>query len=114
MTEQLNGKITTGEWDDIFIDGESLTKFMGNLDGELITLTYYISKTPINRKSAIEKFLKSHYEGLTEVDGEYRCGSSWTGIYAKNDTIEIGGHDITEELNDLIGKYCYLKIESKT
>lgn len=113
MTIELNGKVTEGyEWNDIHIDGESLTEFAEEIDGKICKLKYYVSNEPINKETVVEDFLRSFYEGKTKVDGNYCHGSSWTGVYAKNDDFSVGGHDIVEELNECVGKYCYLIVET--
>lgn len=78
-----------------------------------VKLRYYISNNPIDKEKAIEQFLKTFYEGISESDDTYMCGSSWTGVYGKNDEFTVGGHDINAELAQHIGKYCYLIIENK-
>lgn len=113
MTIELNGKITEGsEWDIIYIGDESLTEFAYEIDGKIVKLKYYLANEPINKETVVEDFLRSFYEGLSEVDGTYCCGSSWTGVYAKNDSFEVGGHDIVSELSEHLGKYCYLIVET--
>ena len=113
MTIELNGKVTEGDsWNNIHIDGESLTDFAEEINGKICKLKYYVSNEPIKKETVIEDFLRSFYEGKTEIDGTYCYGSSWTGVYAKNDFFDVGGHDIVEELNKCIGKYCYLTVET--
>lgn len=113
MTIELNGKITEGgEWDSLYVGEESLTNFAEEIDGKVVKLKYYLSNEPINKETAVENFLRSFYEGLSEVDGNYCAGSSWTGVYAKNDEFSVGGHDIRNELSEHLGKYCYLVVET--
>jgi len=114
MKIELNGKITEGSnWDNICIDGESLADVAEDVDGLIVKLKYYLSNEPINKDSVVEDFLRSFYEGLSDVDGTYCYGSSWTGAYAKNDDFSVGGHDIVSELREHVGEYCYLIIETE-
>lgn len=113
MTIELNGKLLQGnEWDEIYIGDESLTDFAEQIDGCVVKLKYYLSDKEINKETAAEMFLCSFYEGKAEVDNTYMSGSSWTGVYAKNDDFSVGGHDIISELSSHLGKYCYLIVKT--
>ena len=83
------------------------------MDGQLVKLRYYISGKPIDKEKAVEEMLLSFYEGRCEADASYCHGSSWTGVYARNDTFNVGGHSLTAELSSHVGKYCYLIIETE-
>lgn len=114
MIVELNGLLNEeSEWFTLCIGDTNLTDYSDEFDGEIVKLTYYLSKEPINKETAVERFLSSFYEGLTEIDGQYCSGSEWTGVYAKNDTFEVGGHNIIKELTQHIGMYCYLILETK-
>lgn len=77
MILELNGKITEGgEWDILYIGDESLVDFASIVDGRTIKLRYYISNNPINKEKVVEDFLRSFYEGLSEVDGTYYYSGS--------------------------------------
>jgi len=100
-------------WGELCIGDKYLTSESSFLDGNFVKLKYYISETPINKENAEEKFLKSYYSGLVYTDTDYCYGSEWTGVYAKNDHLDLGEHNIINELSDYIGKYCYLVIEKE-
>lgn len=110
---EFNGLISeSGEWSEILIDGENIAAYCDDLNDKMVKLIYYISNSPIEKGKAVEQFLTSFYAGKCEADSTYCSGSSWTGIYSRNDILEVGGHNITSELQDKIGKYCYLIIET--
>lgn len=112
MQIEMDGKIKFGgEWDILMIGNVSVVQTAENIDRCTANLRYYISNTPITKENAVANFLQSFYSGVSDVNGTYVWGSSWTGIYAQNDDFEIGGHDIVKELTTHIGKYCYLIIE---
>jgi len=112
-TIEFNGIISrnTSDYDNIMIGDKEVSERVEDIDGQLAKLKYYIYKTPIDKNSIVEQYLKSFYEGATEADGGYVNSSSWTGVYAKRDKFKIGGHDIIEELSSYLGMYCYLIIE---
>jgi len=110
----LNGRITEGsEWDTLYIDGESLAEYAEEFNGGKAKLTYYISNEPIDQNTINEKLLKSYYEGTSSADTTYCHGSSWTGVYWRNDEFHVGGHDIVEELSEHKGKYCLIIINAE-
>lgn len=115
MMHEFNGLISecSDEWFEIQIGGENLVYNVDNIDGCIVKLNYYISNSPIDKEKAIENMLSSFYEGKCEADATYCSGSSWTGIYSRNDDLKVGGHDIKNELFQHLGKYCYLTIETK-
>ena len=113
MIIELNGKIICGsEYDEIYIGDECLVDYAEDIHDEMVTLRYYISNEPIKQETVVEDFLRSFYEGRTEIDGGYIWGSEWTGCYGKNDTFEVGEHDIIKELTSHVGKYCYLIVKT--
>jgi len=110
---ELNGIIEEGwEYGEIYIGDQCLAYEVSDLDGEIAKLRYYLSDAPINKETVVANFLSAFYEGATEADGSYVCGSSWRGVYAKKDELQVGGHDIIKELSSHLGKYCYLIIET--
>lgn len=113
MIKELNGIITEdNEFCSLCIGDDILTDFVEEIDGQMVSLKYYISDNPINKQTAVENFLHSFYEGFSDVDGNYCYGSSWTGCYAKNKEFSVGGHNIIKEMYEHLGKYCYLIIET--
>ena len=111
---ELNGELQLGnEWDELYIGDDSLTNAAEEVDGNIVKLKYYLSNKPINKETVVEDFLRTFYEGIVDANGMYCHGSSWTGVYAKNDELSVGGHDIISELSVHLGEYCYLIIETK-
>lgn len=108
----LNGMLQKGyNYDELLIGDDVLSAEAEEFNQKVVQLKYYISNQPINPESVVEDMLRTFYEGMIEADGTYVYGTSWTGCYARHDTLEIGGHDIIGELSQHQGKYCYLIIE---
>lgn len=114
MEQEFNGQITEGgDYNELRIGGEALAAEAQDFDSTIVSLRYYISNRPIDRERVVEEMLRTFYEGERDANGSYVYGSSWTGCYARNNRLEVGGHDIIEELTSHMGEYCYLIIETE-
>jgi len=99
-----------GEEDDIlFLEGhydpvvEELSEEIGN---KFTTVRYYISDKEVTLEQAEEYFIRQLYG---EVDADYHMSySELTGYLWTTEELEIGGHDLLEELKSHIGKYLIL------
>ena len=112
MKIELIGKIDTGgDYSELYIGDNMLSAQMVCFDQEKCKVMYYISDKPIDKEKVVENMLLTYY-GNTEVDSTYISGSSWTGVYSRNDIVEVGGHDIVNELAQHINEYCYLIAET--
>lgn len=101
----------SGEYDEIYIGDTYVVDFISEIsEGSKVGLAYYISNTELPAERIEEIYLQRYYDGIVQSNNDYISGTEWTGTYARNDDLFVGGHDITAELSDNIGKYCILKI----
>lgn len=119
---EINGKLYIGgDWYVLCIDDPShysnhiadiVSDFFEDNTFSKVKLQYFISDSPIDPDKAEENFLRTFYEGDGSASGNPCYGSSWTGMYSLDDDFTIGGHDITSELKEHEGKYCYMILEA--
>lgn len=74
-----------------------------------VTCRYWITDRQASRDEAQEAFLRT----LTGI-GEARCNSRYseiTGYLWTDEDLNIGGHDLLEELKSHVGKWLILEID---
>ena len=106
---------THGEADDIlFISGEEdpLAEEIEsdiNLYGRYLTVRYWISSFECAKWEMVEGVV-STLMGVGDADFCH-VYSDLTGYLWTDEKIEVGGHDLIQELTSFLGKYCILEIE---
>ncbi len=76
--------------------------------GEFLTVSYFISDKEKTIDELDENLIKQ-ISGAAEVDyGD--AYSECTGYLWTTEDLEIGGHDLQQELFSSAGKFCHLKI----
>lgn len=113
-TITYSGKITFDlsgdDCDALFVGGcNILSKLNDEIDGQAVSVKYYISEVELTEAQLLENSLMSLCGG---ADVEYEaCYSEYTGYLYHSKGLQIGGHDLLEELIDAQGEYLHLIIE---
>ena len=105
-----------GEADDILyvssID-EPLAEFLKDrIDEKQVSVRYWITDKESTKEEAQESFLR-YLAGDADARLE-SAYSEYTGYLWTDEWVNIGGHDIIEELSENIGKWLTLEIEIHT
>lgn len=101
-----------GEADDIlFLSSirEPVAEELGFIQGKQVTARYWITDRECTKDEANDCFMKE-VMGYGEADFGSRY-SECTGYLWTDEELNIGGHDLIEELNSYIGKWLILEIE---
>lgn len=116
MNKQYSGYISTNnhvEYDDaLYVSccdyplAEELSSF---ISGKQVTARYWITEKEIDKEKVKEEYLKQIF-GIGEAEFEHRY-SELTGYLWTDEELNIGGHDLLEELKTHTGKYLILEIE---
>lgn len=84
-----------------------------------IQLNYWVADIPCNKDLIIEGWLKKIY-GVVEAEYEDHYYGSWTygpatswGEYDYRGRLEIGGHDLFNELSEMNGKFIIIEVNIK-
>ncbi len=120
-TEIYKGWLLEGSWgegDDIlylspnvnsYYDGEVLAEVLEELKGEPVSVRYHITSKEMSLDEATEDYIKKLY-GKVDADVGHHY-SEITGYLWTDEEINIGGHDLIEELHSFIGKYLILVVD---
>jgi len=101
-----------GEYDEaLFISSvrEPLAGELENIKGKRVTARYWITDRPTDKDSAITEFLKT-LDGDADVVFNSRY-SEYTGYLWTDEWLNIGGHDLIDELKSNVGKWLILELD---
>lgn len=109
--EAMDVLFLKGDLDDRYED-EPLAETIGDdLDqhGRYASVRYWTADAPMGDDEIAEGALRSV---LGEADAQYSPHySDITGYLWTDEDINVGGHDLLEELKAQVGRYCLLEIE---
>lgn len=78
-------------------------------NGNYLGVCYYVSDAPIPAGEIVAAFLESLYGAGS---AEYSVfANETTGYLWTDENINVGGHDLLEELKSHVGKYLHMEIE---
>jgi hypothetical protein len=78
-------------------------------DGEFLSVKYFISDVKMDKDTLLDSWMKTLYgEGEAEYSTHY---SEITGYLWTDEEINVGGHDLLEELRSNMGKWLYMEID---
>jgi len=101
-----------GEADDIlFLSSiaDPLAKELSWMCGENVTVRYWIVDNKCTRDEAVEAAMLI-VMGAIDVD-IYSRYSEMTGYLWTNEDLNVGGHDLLEELKSNVGKWLIMEVE---
>ena len=102
-----------GENDDSIFLGDSNEPLVQQLQDEIsnkrVNVRYFISGAPETKAQLIEGLIQKLY-GAAEAKYEHAY-SDYTGYLWTDEDLNIGGHDLIEEIRSNVGKFLYLEIE---
>lgn len=99
-----------GEEDVLMLNDEPVAEVLEYISGRFVTIAYYISNVEIDPDEAALLFVQSYYG---ELNARYEMRySEVTGYLWTDEDLNVGGHDLLEELRTHIGKYLILKVET--
>ena len=117
-TETYQGEIrhySNGEEDEIIslsaLDDPLAQEIEEDMDahGKYLTVRYYISEQELSEERLLEEYLKTIF-GIGKV--EYHVAySEITGYLWTDEELQVGGHDLLEELQSHVGKWLHLQID---
>lgn len=104
---------SNGEEDEIlFLEGHSdpiAEELSDRISNKFITVRYYICNKETTLEQAEEYFVRQLYgEFIANYD---MCYSEITGYLWTNEDLQVGGHDLLEELKSYVEKYLIMIIE---
>lgn len=108
----INNDVVAGEGYILGIGNVGLSRELyenENLENHTVTVRYWISKKHQTKEEMIEGVLKSLY-GLCDVEYNH-VYSEYTGYLWTNESFEIGGHNLIDELYNHLGNYIILEID---
>ena len=88
----------------------ALAKELEYLHNKNVTLRYWISNQELDENKIIDITAKMSV-GILESEYMHRY-SEYTGYLWTDEELNIGGHDLLEELKDNVGKWLYMEIET--
>jgi len=104
-----------GESDDVLflssID-EPLAEELEWMCDQNVTVKYWITDEEVSKDEAQEKFLNK-IMGFAVADFSVHYGD-WTGYLWTDEDLNVGGHDLLEELKFHDGQFLILEIEQHT
>lgn len=111
----IDGKIHVGDWfensDAVLIDDRGpIAKELDWLCGKKVSIRYWITNERITKPAAQEIFLKKLF-GEADICYESHY-SEYTGYLWTDEDLNIGGHDLLNELRSSDGKYLILEVEA--
>lgn len=77
--------------------------------GNYLTVRYYIS----DQEASVEELLEQHMRTLFG-DGDVDFSSRYsdiTGYLWTDEELNVGGHNLLDELRSYVGKFCHLEID---
>lgn len=95
--------------DGLYIDGEILSEQLEDIKGKNATVRFYISDTEKSFDELKENLIRTISGDVNAYYGD--TYSEYTGYLWTNDQLNIGEHDLIEDLSNYDGKYCYLAID---
>jgi hypothetical protein len=78
-------------------------------NGNYLSVLYFISDKKLSKDELIEQHLKILY-GIGDIEYRVRY-SETTGYLWTDEEINVGGHDLLEELKSYFGEWLYMEIE---
>jgi len=78
--------------------------------GNHLSVRYYISSKETTLEQVKEDWLKK-VMGITDCEYFDRHGSEWTGYMWTDQELNVGGHNLRDELESYFGKYLILEID---
>lgn len=92
------------------LDDNPIAEELEYLSGKACTVRYYISDREADEETLQEDFLINTLYGnlRSEFNARY---SEITGYLWTDDELNIGGHDIRDELESYVGKFLYMIID---
>lgn len=110
----LIGKLyysSNGEEDDLLkMEGADyfLAERLEEISGHTVTVRYWASDQPMTDEQRTEETIRAYTGALRS---EYSVAySEITGYLWTNEYLEVGGHDLLEELAMYIDKYLYIEV----
>lgn len=100
------------EVDVLSLNGEILAELiMGDIEehGHYLSVRYFVTNDKINPEKLNEE-LMNVVMGIGSADYGLAY-SETTGYLWTNESLQVGNHDLLEELMDFVGKYLYMEIE---
>jgi hypothetical protein len=94
----------------VMLDKEPIAEVLDYISGEVVTVRYYISDKEATEEELQEDFLINTLYGNLETEYGARY-SEYTGYLWTDDELNVGGHDLKEELESYAGKYIFMIIE---
>ena len=82
---------------------------MDEINEKQVSVRYWISHAIQTKKELTESFLKNLF-GAVDVEYVTRYSED-TGYLWTDSKLNIGGHNLLDELEDNVGKYIYLEID---
>lgn len=115
---EVSGKLLIrdkGDSDDVlFLEGhdDPLAEELEVLSGKQVTVRYWITSEQVERDQAAEEFMKQVL-GAADVRFEPRY-SEITGYLWTDEDLNIGGHDLMNELKSHVGNWLILEADIHT
>ncbi len=78
--------------------------------GNYLSVKYWISEKELSLEEVKEEWIKKLL-GISSAEFHQVYGSEWTGWMWTDQKLQVGGHNLLEELESFVGKYLYLEIE---
>lgn len=106
------------------IDGEEVNNLVEEFEfavrkyGSMVQLNYWISDKPCTKEKMLEAWLNKIF-GAIETDCDEVFQGSWTYEnhsavgYNKDYKLQVGGHDLFNELSDQEGKFIIMELNFK-
>jgi hypothetical protein len=97
--------------DEWFEDNYLSSWIEGDIDnhGSYLTVRYYITNKELSEDELNDEWIKT-LEGFGDVCYDMRY-SDCTGYLWTDNKLNVGGHDLMEELESYIGRFLWLEIE---
>lgn len=93
-------------WEDCAILAEVIQDDIEDY-GNYLTVSYWISDEPMNDDERTDALILM---GLGEADYDKRY-SDYTGYLWTDEELNVGGHDLLEELHQNLGKHLYMEVD---
>ncbi len=91
------------------VDDPLTEELMDALDQKQVTIRYWVTKKECTKDQAQEFFIR---ELFGELNAEYSpCYSEATGYLWTTEELNIGGHNLLDELSSYVEKYLILEID---
>jgi hypothetical protein len=117
MNESYEGRLSVhdhGESDDVlFIETypEPLAEILEWISGKNVSVRYWVSNEKATKSTVNEEFVKTLFgAGDSNFNARY---SELTGYLWTDEDLNVGGHDLLDELKSFDGYWIILEIESE-